>query len=145
MPKGMEVRVLSRAPMSNPLQIYVVAGCVIKKDGKYLLVQEGKQEARGQWNLPAGRVEVGEFIKDAAIRETKEETGYNVEIIRELTVFHEDGEKAVKHIFEAKVISGELQFPQGEILDVRWLTIQEVEEKRKELRREWVIDLLKLV
>lgn len=131
--------------MSNPLQIYVVAGCVVKKDDKYLLVQEGKQEARGQWNLPAGRVEVGETIKNAAVRETKEETGYDVEIIRELKNFHEEGEKAVKHIFEAKVVGGDLKFPPGEIMDVKWLTIQEIENKRNEFRREWVIDLLKLI
>ncbi len=131
--------------MSELLQIYVVAGCVVKKDGKFLLVQEGEEEVRGKWNLPAGRVEIGETIKNAAIREAREETGYDVEIIRELTNFHEEGEKAVKHIFEVRIIGGELKFPPKEILDARWFTIEEVENMKSELRRGWVLEVLKMV
>jgi ADP-ribose pyrophosphatase YjhB (NUDIX family) len=48
---------MARYDMPEFVKIYVVAGVVVKQDGKYLLVQEKKPEAHGLWNLPAGRVE----------------------------------------------------------------------------------------
>lgn len=60
----------------------VVAGCVIKKDGNYLLVQERQPKVYGKWNLPAGHVDKDETIEQAAVREAKEETGYEVELIK---------------------------------------------------------------
>ena len=43
----------------NYARTMMVAGAVLEKDNKYLLVQEKKPEAYKLWNLPAGRVEVG--------------------------------------------------------------------------------------
>ena len=60
--------------MSKDLLVPVVAGCVIQKDGKYLLVQEKQQKVYGLWNLPAGHVDEGETFEEAAIRESQEET-----------------------------------------------------------------------
>jgi len=62
----------------------IAAGVVIKQNNKYLLVQERMTSQYGLWNWPAGKVDVGETIEEAAIREGKEETGYDVELIREL-------------------------------------------------------------
>ena len=53
----------------------IVAGCLIEKDGRYLLVQEKQPKVYGLWNLPAGYVDKGEAIRQAAIREAKEESG----------------------------------------------------------------------
>ena len=69
------------------IKVEVVAGVVIKKDGKYLLIQEKKPKAYMLWNFPAGKVDVGESIEQAAIREAKEESGYDVELIKEIAVF----------------------------------------------------------
>ncbi len=44
----------------------VVAGCVIRRDSTYLLVQEKQKKAYGLWNLPAGYVDKGETIEQAA-------------------------------------------------------------------------------
>ena len=57
----------------------VIVGCVIEKDGKYLLVQEAQEKCYGKWNLPAGHLDPNETIIDAAKREAKEETGCDVE------------------------------------------------------------------
>jgi 8-oxo-dGTP pyrophosphatase MutT (NUDIX family) len=54
---------------------------VIEKDGKFLLVQEGHAGAYGLWNWQQGKVEEGETIEEAAVREAKEETGYEVSIL----------------------------------------------------------------
>ena len=47
----------------------VVAGGIIEKDGKYLLVQENQKICRGKWNIPAGGVDPNENVIDAAKRE----------------------------------------------------------------------------
>lgn len=131
--------------MPEKIKIFVVAGVVIKKDGKFLLVQEKKLKARGLWNLPAGRVEIGDTIEQAAIREAKEETGYDVRLIRKLGVFHKSGDEAVKHVFEAEIVGGELSFSKEEILDVRWFGIEEINQMKDKLRRPWVLEAIGLL
>ena len=45
----------------------------------YHSLQEAKSSCAGQWYLPAGRMEPGEEVAEAAIREVKEETGLDFE------------------------------------------------------------------
>lgn len=125
----------------NFLQVRVVAGVVIKENGKYLLIQENSTNPsiHGLWNFPAGRVEEGATIEETAVREAKEESGYDVELIRQIGIFHEAVDAPVKHAFEAKVIGGELKWPQEEILDAKWFTWQEIQEMKNNLRGEWII------
>lgn len=52
-----------------------VAGLVINKKGKWLVVKKKYSGLKGMWSLPAGFVNPGETVDEAAIRETKEETG----------------------------------------------------------------------
>ncbi len=122
------------------LKVEVVAGVVLKKDGKYLLLQEKQPKAYGLWNFPAGRVDFGESIQEAAIREAKEESGYDVELVREVKIFHPTAESVVKHIFEGKIISGELKFPEDEILDAQWFTFDEIYSMKDKLRSEWILE-----
>ena len=58
----------------------VIAGCIIQKENKILMVKEAKKEGYGQWCYPAGKVDQFEKITDAAIREVFEETGCKVEL-----------------------------------------------------------------
>lgn len=58
----------------------VVAGCLVIKDNKVLMVQEKKEICYGKWNTPGGKVEKGEKITDAAVREVFEETGCKIKI-----------------------------------------------------------------
>lgn len=72
--------------MINNTTLFV--STVVVKDGKLLVVQEGKNNY-GQldtWNFPAGHVEPGESLVDAAIREAKEESGCTVAIDSVLSV-----------------------------------------------------------
>jgi ADP-ribose pyrophosphatase YjhB (NUDIX family) len=127
------------------VRVGVVASCLLKKDGKYLLVQERQPSAFELWNLPAGHVDKGEELEAAAVREAKEETGFDVRIIKELAIYHETAEKAVKHVFTAEIISGELIKPNDEIMDIQWLTVDQVEDLNKngKLRKPWVWDVIK--
>jgi len=122
----------------------VVAACLIKKDDKYLLVQEAQPKAYGLWNLPAGHVDKGESIHDAAVREAKEETGYDVELIKEIAVLHEEAISAVKHVFSADIAGGEILQKNDEILDVKWLTFDEIKtiNDNDKIRRPWVWDII---
>lgn len=109
------------------LYVYVVAGCVLMRNGKFLMVQEKKTHAYGLWNVTAGKVDKGETIKQTAIRETQEESGYKVRLGELIDIYQDYDEGPVVHHFRAKIIGGELNFPTSELLDVKWMTYQEIE------------------
>jgi len=104
-----------------------LAGCLVEKDGRFLLVQEAQKKAYKLWNTPAGHVDEGETVEQAAVRETKEESGYDVVLGRKLGVYQSKRGHPL-HIFSAQIIGGELSFPADEILDARWLTKDEIKQ-----------------
>ncbi len=113
--------------------------------GKMLLVQEEQPSAYGKWHLPSGHVDAGETIKQAALRETKEETGLTVELDTRLGVMHMSIELPVQHLFLSTAFSGELKPQENEILDVKWFKISEVHELGNDLRfPETIIEAIRL-
>lgn len=133
--------------IDNLKQVRVVAGVVIKQDGKYLLIQENHPDPKvyGLWNFPAGRVEKGDTIEETAIKEAKEESGYDVKLVRKIDIFHENTEVPVKHAFEAKIVGGELKWPKEEILDAKWFSLEELESMKDKLRGEWILGAIKIL
>jgi len=63
------------------------AGVLIEMEGGVVLIRRGHEPHKGRWALPAGFIEADESIEEAAIRECKEETGLDVELIE---MFHVD-------------------------------------------------------
>lgn len=59
-------------------QPVVAVGAIIVDDGTLLLVQRGNEPGRGKWSVPGGRVEPGEQLRQAVVREVREETGLAV-------------------------------------------------------------------
>ena len=60
---------------------HVTVATVILSDGKYLLVEERDKTSQALvFNQPAGHLEANESLCDAALRETREETGWDVEL-----------------------------------------------------------------
>lgn len=53
----------------------VCVGAVAVDDGRLLLVRRGNAPGAGSWSVPAGRVEAGETLGEAVVRELAEETG----------------------------------------------------------------------
>lgn len=61
--------------MSSIWKPHLTVAAVVEQDGRYLMVEE-RQNGEPVFNQPAGHVEDGEAIADAAIRETLEESAY---------------------------------------------------------------------
>lgn len=113
----------------------VIAGCLIVKDNKILMVKEAKKSCYGQWNFPAGHVDENELITDAAIREAYEETGCKVKLTGVLpisTVILKDGVTAIMVKFTADIIEENIKFDTNEILDVKWIDIEKVKNMTKQ-------------
>ena len=59
--------------------IHLTVATICKADSRFLIVEEFSKDGRNVINQPAGHVDLGETIYDAAIRETLEETAWLVE------------------------------------------------------------------
>jgi len=124
--------------------VEVIAGVIIKRNNKYLLVQEKKASVYGLWNFPAGHVGKGESIEEAAVREAKEEVGYNVRLVKKVCAHQKSAKEPVKHVFYAEIIGGDLNFPKEELLDVNWFSFEEIKDMKNKLRGDWIIESIEI-
>lgn len=60
---------------------------ILNDKREVLLIKRKNEPFKGFWALPGGFVDYGEKVEDAVIREVKEETGLDVEIVRLFNVF----------------------------------------------------------
>ena len=99
---------------SPPKHIVSAATIVINEKEEILLI---KGPMRG-WEMPGGQVEEGESLKKAAIRETKEETGIDIEVLEFCGVFQNVSASICNTLFLAKPIGGKLTTsPESLIVD----------------------------
>lgn len=122
----------------------VISGCLIVRDNKILMVKEAKKECYGKWSFPAGHVEEGENITDAAIREVYEETGCKVKLTGVLPISyrHEDNKETLIIIkFTADIIEENIKFNKDEILDVKWINIEDIKNMTKEQIRGYDLNI----
>jgi 8-oxo-dGTP diphosphatase len=89
------------------------AAGVILMDGNSVLLVKRKYEPRvGMWTLPAGFVEADENVAECVVREAKEETNLDIEIVRIFNVysaFDDPRTAVVLIIYIGKKLDGELR------------------------------------
>lgn len=129
-------------------EFYVAADGLVERNGKYLMIQEGKERCRETWNIPGGAVEHGETPVEAVKREVWEETGLEVEEVEGLLGVVEgnstlDGHPIFVFVFSCKVEDGEPdpEFDE-EIMDSEFVPEKEIEEKG--LRNDIVLKALEM-
>jgi 8-oxo-dGTP diphosphatase len=111
----------------------VGVGALIVETGRVVLIKRGHEPLKGDWSIPGGLLELGETVRQAAERETVEETGLKVRATELLGVFDrvvtdEEGRTLYHYVlvdFLCNVISGELKCA-GDADDARWFTAEEV-------------------
>jgi len=87
----------------------VVAGVIVSLDGKLVMIQRELEPGMGKWTFPAGFVDRGEAVHDAAVREMKEETGLDVELTQLIGVYSRTGDTNILVVYEGRVVGGELE------------------------------------
>lgn len=108
-------------------------GSIIIEDHRVVLVKRAHPPIQGQWSIPGGVLEVGELVREAAIREAREETGLIVEPGELLGVFDRvlrDAEKRVQYHyvlidFLCRRVGGEL-LAASDAAEVCWFTRAEL-------------------
>lgn len=121
---------MTREHPDNPL---VGVGAVIVQDNRVLLIRRGRPPLLGEWSLPGGVLECGETLREATIREAREETGLVVETgellgVYERVIRSDDGRVRYHYVlidFLCREVGGELAAA-TDAADVRWFTREEL-------------------
>lgn len=92
------------------------------------------------WVIPGGCIEEGESPEQAAIRETKEESGFDVKIVRKVAEYTHIGSHKKNHLFEAVIIGGEARI-NSEAKEVKLFDLDKLPEPRHPHLNGWLKDL----
>jgi mutator protein MutT len=110
-----------------PASPLIGVGAVLVHQGRVLLIRRGTEPMKGRWSIPGGLVELGETLHQAVIRETREETGLEVEplaLIEVLDRIHREGARIRYHYVIAdylcRLTGGEL-LAASDAAEVRWV------------------------
>ena len=111
----------------------VGVGAVIIEDGRVLLVKRGHPPLAGEWSIPGGVLELGETLREAAVREAREETCLTVEPADLLGVYdrviRDDAGLTIYHFvlidFLCRPVGGKAQAA-DDADEARWFTPAEV-------------------
>lgn len=109
--------------MSTPKHIVSAATVIMNEKQEVLLIKGPK---RG-WEMPGGQVEEGESLREAAVRETKEECGLEIEVTRFCGVFQNVRRSICNTLFLGKQVGGELKETE-EALEVGFFPLEQAQE-----------------
>lgn len=132
-------------PMSSKWPPHMVVATVVESDGKFLLVFE-KDGDRCVYNQPAGHWDEGETIQQAAIRETREETGWEVKlnyIIGQYQYYSPHNHVTYfRTAFAATATQRVSDKLDKEIIEAVWLSYEEIVQRREQMRSPLVIRVI---
>ncbi|WP_188455736.1 NUDIX hydrolase [Virgibacillus oceani] len=109
--------------------IVLVASVSIFSDDKVLIIRENKPTAFNKWNFPGGHIASGEDILNSALREVKEETGFDVNLIGTTGVYNfisSSNDQVILFHFIGEVTGGSLNLEEDEITDSKWININDL-------------------
>ncbi len=120
-----------------PSRPIVGVAAVVVHNGKLVLVKRGVEPGKGKWSIPGGGVELGETVRDTAIREAKEECGLDVKLVGDTPmdamdsmVTDQKGRLQYHYVllqFLARPKGGTLK-PTSDVTEARWVPLEEVEK-----------------
>ena len=119
----------------------IVTVCAIENDC-ILMVREGKKKAYGLWNLPSGHLEPLENIFDGALREVREETGYNVEITGLISIHNviRKNKPILRINLYAVPKPNPGNYDSEEIMEVKWIPVSDLMSLKGTFRSEASIE-----
>jgi mutator protein MutT len=95
---------------------------VLQQDGKVLLGRRGAHTREaGKWSFPAGFVERGEVVEQAAVREVLEETGFTIELGPLIGLISSEGETVVLAVYTGKIIAGS-ESAGDDLIELGWFS-----------------------
>jgi ADP-ribose pyrophosphatase YjhB (NUDIX family) len=93
---------MAQPSRARPVLQFSAGGLVVDEDGRILLIRARDLRNQPVWTLPKGALNPGESSADAALREVREETGWQCEVVRELTAvtywFQRNGQRIRKTV-----------------------------------------------
>ena len=124
---------------------HATVATVVENEGRYLLVRE-KINGQVVYNQPAGHIEPGESIVEAALRETLEETGWKVELtgFAGISVYHAaNGVSYIRTTLNARPLQHLPELPlDAGILEAVWLNYTEILDLTQSLRSPIVLKVI---
>ena len=115
--------------MTGPV---VAVGAVVVVDDRLLLIRRGRGPAAGEWSVPGGRVERGETLAEAVVRELAEETGLEA-VCGSLVGWVEritDEHHFVILDFWATLLDDRVPVAGDDAVEVEWVPLADVAERR---------------
>jgi 8-oxo-dGTP diphosphatase len=108
-------------------------GAVILNGERFVLVQRGSEPHKNEWSVPGGMLESGESLRDAVVREAREETSLEVEPVALVEVFErvirdDCGEIRFHYVildYLCRSQAGTLSAG-ADALDARWLRLDDL-------------------
>ena len=106
----------------------VCVGAIAVDNDCLLLIRRGRGPAAGEWSVPGGRVEGGELLAEAVVRELLEETsieGVCGELVGWVERIHPDHHHVILD-FRVDVLGGQEPVPGDDAAEARWVPLPEV-------------------
>ena len=105
-------------------------GAVVVDEDRLLMIRRGHGPAAGEWSIPGGRVERGELMIEALVREVLEETGLDI-VVDEYMGYVErisDDAHFVIHDFHATAFDAEPIRAGDDATEAMWVDLSAVAE-----------------
>lgn len=120
----------------------IVVGAIVFKENKILMVKETKKECYGKWAFPAGHLEENESILEGVIRETKEETGCDIQLKKVFPIITTNKNIIMIHIL-AELINDTNEYDRSEIMETKWIDVEQLKKMKEESLRSYpVVNLI---